>query len=179
MATTTLQKQLPVLPQQLLILHQQLPVLNQRPPSRTSRYQSWTSDCFPAPADTSSYLSWTSDHLLAPADTSPELVTIFLHQQKTVLHQWQLIQRLPVLHQLSRPTPVTRSCFNDHHPAAATVRRTLFRFTIRHNKVWPFEATSLFCHSCLVRCQSLIFQKFGGDRYIYLASIRKWMQLSD
>ena len=38
----------------------------------------------------------------------------------------------------------------------------LFRFTIRHNNIWPFEATPLFCHSCLVRCQSLLFQKCAG-----------------
>ena len=66
------------------------------------------------------------------------------------------------MYQLSSPAPATRSCSSDLHPAAVTVRGTLLRFTIRHNKVWPFEETPLFCHSCLVRCQSLIFQKFAG-----------------
>ena len=137
-------------------------------PADTSNYQSWTSDHFPAPADTSNYQfctsnyqSWTSDHFPAPADTSPKSATIFLHQRKPVLHQRPPIQRIPVLYQLSRPAPATRSYFNDRHPGAAIIRRTLFRFTIRHNKVSPFEATPLFCHSCLVRCQSLIFQKFA------------------
>ena len=103
-------------------------------------------------------------HQQIPATTSPKPATIFLHQRKPVLHQRPSIQRIPVLYQLSRPAPATWSCSNDHHPSAAIVRRTLFRFTIRHNKVWPFKATALFCHSYLVRCQSLIFQKFADLR---------------
>ena len=148
--------------QQLPVLHQRLPALNQWPPSCAS-------DHLPAPADTSryqfctsNYQSWTSDHLPAPADTSPKPETIFLHQRKIVLHPRPPIQRILVLYQVSR------SWSNDHHPAPAIVRRTLFRFTTRHNKVWPFEATPLFCHSCLVRCQSFIFQKFAGtDIFIW------------
>ena len=101
-------------------------------PADTSNYQSWTSNHFPAPADTSNYQSWTSDHLLAPVDTSPKPATIFLHQQKPVLHQLPSFQQILVLYQLSRPAAVTRSCSNDHHPASAIVRRTLFwlRFAI-------------------------------------------------
>ena len=138
----------------------------------TSNYQSWTSDHFPAPADISNYHPKPATTFLhqqipattssAPATTSPEPETTFLHQQKLILHQWPPIQRIPVLYQLSRLAPATRSCSNDHHPAAAIARRTLFRLMIRHNKVWPFEAAPLFCHSCLVCCQSLIFQKFAG-----------------
>ena len=114
-------------------------------PADTSNYQSRTSDYFPAPADTSNYPSWTSEHLPAPADTSPGPANTFLHQQIPFLNQRPPIQRIPVLYQLSRPAPATRSCSNDHHPDAAIVRRTLFRFTIRHNKVWPFEE-----HPCFV-----------------------------
>ena len=153
--------------QQLPVLHQQLPILHQRPPfctsdhlpalADTSSYQSWTSDHFPAPADTNNYQSWISDHFPAPATTSLEPATTFLHQQKPVLHQQPPIQRLQVLYQLSRPAPAIRSCSNNRHLATAIVRRMLFRFTIRHNKFWPFEATPLFCHPCLVRSQSLIF----------------------
>ena len=54
----------------------------------------------------------------------------------------------------------------------STVRHMLFRFTIRHNKVWPFEATPLFCHSCLVHCQSLIFQKFAGAGILSASATR-------
>ena len=189
-AATSLQKQLPVLNQrspsctsryqQPPVLHQQLPVLNQQPPSCTSdhlpapvdisgyqfctsNYQSWTSDYLPAPADissyqfcTSNYQSWPSDHFPAPADTSPALETIFLHQRKPVLHQRPPIQWIPVLYQLSRPAPMITIW-----PWRLFAIR-FFWFTIRHNKVWPFEATSLFCHSCRIHCQSLIFQKFAG-----------------
>ena len=142
--------------------YHQLPVLNQLPPSCTSNYQLLPGLNQWPPSWTSSNQAWTNDHLPAPAATSPEPATIFMHQQMPVLHQRPLIQRLPVLYQLSRPAPATRSCSNDLHPVAVTVRHTLFRFTIRHNKVWPFEVTALFCPSCLVRCQSLIFQRFVG-----------------
>ena len=180
--------------QQLPVLHKQLPVLNQRPLSCTSRhqqlpvlhqhYQSCTSNHLPAPIDISSYQfctnnyqSRTSDHFPAPANTSPEPATNFLHQQKLVLyqqkpvlHQRPPIQRIPVLYQLSRPAPATRSCSNDHHPAATIVHRTLFRFTIRHNKVWPFEATPLVL-SFLPSLLSITYiSKVCGDWYIYLAS---------
>ena len=123
--------------------HQRLPLLNQRPPSCTSRYQQLP----------------------------------VLHQQLPVLNQRSLSrtsrhQQLPVLNQ--RPSSCTsgnQSCTSDHlsneyqsctsYPdllqRSPSGRPTLFRFTIHHNKVWPFEATPLFCHSCLVRCQSLIF----------------------
>ena len=123
------QKQLPVLHQQLPALHRrlsqqkQLPVLHQQLPA-LHRRPSCSSDsqfCI------SSCRSWTSDHLLAPADTSPKPATIFLDQRKPVLHQRPSMQRILVLYQLSRPAPATRSCSNDHHPASAIVRCTLFR----------------------------------------------------
>ena len=143
--------------------------LHQRSPSCTSNYQfcnssfqSWTSEHLPVPAATSPESMTTFLHQQIPAATSPEPMTTFLHQQIPVLHQRPPIQRLTVWYQLSRPASETRSCSIDHHPAAATVRCTLFRFMIRHNKVWPFKATLLFGHSCLVRCQSLIFQIFAG-----------------
>ena len=136
--------------QQLPVMHQQLPALHRRPsyssdyqfcisscrsctsdhllaPADSSNYQSWTSEHLPAPADTSSqqlctsnYQSWTSNHLPVPADTSPKPATIFLHQRPS-------IQRILVLYQQTRPAPATRSCSNDHHPASAIIRRTLFR----------------------------------------------------
>ena len=176
-------------------------------PADTSDYQPWTSDRPPALAITFLHRqisaatnsarattglepATTFLHQQIPATTSPgpattflhqqirpKPVTIFLYQRKPVMHQRPSIQRIPVLYQLSRPAPVTTSCSNDHHPSAAIVRRTLFRFTIRHNKVWPFEAKPLFCHSFLVRCQSLIFQKFAGAGlqqlyyYMYLSNV--------
>ena len=129
--------------------------LHQRSPSSTSDYQSWTSDHFLAPADTSNYQSWTIYHLPAPTDTSP----------KTSNHLSALVE--------TRPAPATRSYSNEHHPSAAIVHRALFRFLIRHNKVWPFESTPLFCHSCLVVNHSYI-SKVCGDWYIYLASATFW-----
>ena len=90
--------------------HQQLSVLNQRPLSCTSRYQQLP----------------VLDQRL-PSCTSPKPATIFLHQWKPVLHKRPSIQRILVLYHLSRPAPATRSCSNDHHPASAIVRRTLFR----------------------------------------------------
>ena len=146
-------------------LHQQLPALLQCLPSCSSNH-------LPAPAATSS----------TPAATSSATASTILHQQLPVLHP-----QLPVLNQrlsscISRNLSYTsdhlfndcQSCtiYPDLHQRlnpAPTIsirprwlfRPTLFRFTICHNKVWPFEATPLFCHSCLVRCQSLIFQKFA------------------
>ena len=161
---------LPVLA--ITFLHQQTPVatfLHQQIPAATSSASATTS---PKPVTT--FL-----HQQTPATTSPEPATTFLHQQTPatsssgpantfqhqqipVVNQLPPIQRIPVLYQLSRPDPATRSCSNDHHPATAIVRRTLFRFTIRHNKIWPFEENPCFVISCLVRCQSLIFQTFAG-----------------
>ena len=46
----------------------------------------------------------------------------------------------------------------------STVRYS--EFMIHHDKIWPFEAITLFCHSCLVHCQSLIFQKCAGLVYL-------------
>ena len=136
--------------------------LQQQSPSCTSSYQSCASDHFLAPATTSSYQSWTSDHLPAPADTILEPATTFQHQQIPVLHQRPPVQWLPVFYQLSRPAPATKSCSSNHHLAMVTVHRTLFQFMICQNKFWPFKAKPLFCHSCLVRCQSIIFQMFVG-----------------
>ena len=138
-------------------------------PCRSS-YQSCTGDHLPAASTTFLHQQIPATTSSAPTGNSPKPTTIFLHQQKPVLHQRPPIQRIPVLYQLSRPAQATRSCSNDHHPVEPIVRRTLFRFMIRHNKVWHFEVTHSFCHSCLVRCQLLIFQKFCGNWYIYLAS---------
>ena len=121
--------------------YQQLSVLNQRPPSCTSKYKQLPFLNQRPPSCTSRYQSCTSDYLPASAETSPAPATTYSTTTSLV--------------------PAT-TCSNDQHPAAVTVCHTLFRFTIRHNKVWPFEATPSFCHSCLVRCQSIIFQKFAG-----------------
>ena len=174
LSCTSRHKQLPVLHQQPpsctsghfpaavdISVHFPAPADTSSCQSCTSDYQTWTSDQFPAPADASNYQSWTSDHFPAPATNSPEPVTTFLHQQipaitssgpaNTFLHQqipalnqWPPIQRIPVLYQLSRPAPATRSCSNDHHLAAVIVRRTLFRFTIHHNKIWHFQENPCF-----------------------------------
>ena len=114
---------------------------------------------------TSSYRSCTNDHL--PRQQLPSCSTNYLPAAATFLQQ-QLpsctsdyqsynssyqsctnpdIQQLPVLHQQSIFTPTTRSCTNNH------------------NKIWLFETTTTFCHSSLVCCQSLIFQKFVGSIY--------------
>ena len=164
--------------QRLPVLHQQLPALHRWPSCNsdyqfcTSSCQSYTSDHLPAPADTNDYQSRTSDRLPAPAitflhqqiptSTSPGPATTYLHQQIPVIHQRPPIQRIPVLYQLSRSAPTITI-----RPQRLFAVR-FFRFTIRHNKVWPFKATSLFCHSCLVRCQSLIFKRF-------LCSVSSWM----
>ena len=102
-------------------------------------------------------MSCTSNYLPAPAATSPTTAAISPAPVTTSPDY----QRLPVLHQQSSLAPATRSCtiyqFLDF---------TIFPITIRHNKIWPFETTTLFCHSCLVRCQSLVFQKFVGSIYL-------------
>ena len=97
------------------------------------------------PATTSPEIATTFLYQQIPTTTSPGPVNSLLHQQIPVLNQRPPIQRIPVLYQLPRPAPATRSCSSDHHPVAAIVRRTLFRFTSRHNKVWPFEE-----HPCFV-----------------------------
>ena len=62
----------------------------------------------------------------------------------------------PVQQQRLDPAPTTSSW----------ILRTGIRGRIRHNKIWSFETTSLFCHSGLVRCQSLIFKRFVGSIYL-------------
>ena len=152
---TSRHQQLPVLNQWPLFLHQQTPATTNPEPVTTFLHQQTPATNSPEPVTT--FL-----HQQTPATTSSGPANTFLHQQIPVLNQRPPIQRIPVLYQLSRPAPATRSRSTDHPPAAAIVRRTPFRFTIRHNKIWPFGATPLFCQSCLVRCQSLIFQKFAG-----------------
>ena len=142
------------------------PTTTRSEPATTFRHQQ-------TPATTSPERATTFLHQQIPTTTSPEPATTFLHQQKPVLNQkpsscnsrnqsctsnhlsneYQSCTSYPDLLQQLGPTPTL---------AAAIVCCTLFRFTIRHNKVWSFEATPLFCHSCLVCCQSLIFQKFAG-----------------
>ena len=107
---------------------------------------------FPTPATTfphqrppscsSSYHSYTRDHL-------PATSTTFLYQQ------------LPLLHQ--RPPSCTNYQFLDF-----TNWRPPYHIpiTIHHNKIWSFETTTLFCHSYLVRFQSLILQRFVGSIYL-------------
>ena len=124
-------------------------------------------------------------------------MTTYLHQQLLVLHQ-----QLPVLNQRP-PSCISRyqSCTsnylsNDYQlsnctsypvlhqqldlaPATTIWQHRLFvvrysNFTIRHNKVWPFKAIPLFCHSCLVHCQSLIFQKFAGPVYLLASTTHSY-----
>ena len=147
-------------------LHQQTPATTSSAPATTRPEPATAFLRQQIPATTSS----------EPATTSLETATTFLQQQIPVLNQWPLSctswnqsctsDHLSNEYQSCTSYPATRSCSNDHHPAAAIVCRTLSRFTIRHNKVWLFEATPLFCHSCLVRCQSLIFPKFAGTGII-------------
>ena len=119
--------------------HQQLPSCNG---NHFSNYHSCTSDHFPAetgtsPAPATTFLQQrppsgpsncqfcttsyqpcsSSDHLPAPTATSSTPSS----------YQFCTSDHLSNDYQLSRPAPATRSCSNDHHPAAATVRHTLFQ----------------------------------------------------
>ena len=130
--------------------------LHRRPLHCSSNYHSCASGHFPAEAATCPAPATIFLHQQIPAATCPEPETFLqqrlsvLHPQLSVLHQrlpscTSRYQQLPVLHQqlqvlnqrppiqwklvlyqLSRSTPATRSCFNDHHPVAAIVRCTLF-----------------------------------------------------
>ena len=171
-------------------LQRQLPLLHQWPLPCRSRFQFCTSSC----------LSCTSDHFLhhqtpaatflhpqTPATNSPEPATnflhqqipattssgpanTFLHQQIPVLNQRPPIQRIPILYQLSRPTPATRSCSNDHHPAAAIVRRTLF-FDLRFTIIKFGLSKKTLVLSFLPSSLSITYiSRVCGDRYTYLAS---------
>ena len=125
------------------------------------------SDCLPVPATTFlqqqlSVLhlrlpSRSSYYLLAPAAsnsttaaTSPAPV-ITSPDEKTCTSN-------PLLHQRLDPTPVPVPGFYNFRLRFAIIK-------------FPFETTTYFCHSCLVCCQSLIFQKFVGS--IYLSSTQQ------
>ena len=118
--------------------------LHQRTPASTFLHQQISAGTSSTPATTSPEPVTTFLHQQTPATNSSGPANTFLHQQIPVLNQRPPIQRIPVLYQLSKPAPAIRSCSNDHHLAAAIVRRTLFRFTIRHNKIWPFEENPFF-----------------------------------
>ena len=120
------------LQQRLPVLHQQLPV----DPATTSPEPVTHLLHQQTPAITSPEPETTFLHQQILATTSPEPATTFLHQQIPVLNQRPssctsgnqscTSDHLSKLYELSRPASATRSCSNDHHPAAAIVRRTLF-----------------------------------------------------
>ena len=122
------------------------------------------------PATTSPEPTTTFLHQQIPATTSSGPANTFLHRQIPVLNQQPPIQRIPVLYQLSRPAPATRSCPNDHHPAAAIVRRYAFfnlRFAIIKFGLLKKTLVLSFLPSSLSITH---ISKVCGDRYIYLAS---------
>ena len=135
-------------------LQKQLPVLHRRPPSCTSShqfctsdYQSWTSNCLPAPAMTFLHQQIPVATSSAPATTSPEPATTFLHQQipaiissspattspepaTTFLHQQipaatssapvEISPALATTYTTNTSiVPAIQTCSNDHHPATA------------------------------------------------------------
>ena len=105
-------------------LHQQTPAatfLHQQTPADTFLHQQIPAAISSAPATTSPGPVTTFLHQQTPATTSSGPANTFLYQQIPILNQRPTIQRIPVLYQLSRPAPATRSCSNDHHPVAAIV----------------------------------------------------------